>query len=69
MSAKQLRTIEEHNAWRRPFHSGRQNGVGVECPLCHAEMIDLRPGQVTASCPPKLAVKCEACGHHDWIVA
>jgi len=68
---KPLKTIEEHNAWRRQFWASTgQHGLGIECPKCHHEMINAYGvGVTTASMPPKLQAKCENCGHHEFIIA
>jgi len=64
---KKLKTIEQHNKEKREFYS--DNGTGIECPDCGAELIEPNPGIMLACNPPKKAVNCPACAYRSYIIA
>lgn len=67
-----MKTLEEHNNEAYEHYQTQANRnvkAGVACPKCRTEMeLAGDPNMVLACWPPKKAVKCPSCGHHDFKV-
>jgi len=63
-----LRTMSEHNDEHRKIHNVLDSIYkpklnGIKCPMCGCELLDLEPGVVYLSIPPKLKVGCSDCDY------
>lgn len=59
-----LKSLAEHNEEVFRRHASireEENGNGLECPNCEAELYDSEPGIVLTSNPPQHRVACREC--------
>ena len=64
-----LKTIEEHNAWKRALIEEKQKRrSGIACPTCNEEL-SFEDDLFLMSNPPKRRVNCMSCGYRDFVLA
>lgn len=61
-----LISLDEFNAARTVPPSTL---TGIACPECGKELYDANPGTYLMSNPPKVEVKCAACGYKGYRLA
>lgn len=52
---------------RRGLRESRMTPLGIACDHCGTELVDRKPGAMTASMPPKRTIGCPGCGWTGWL--
>lgn len=61
--SKPLLSLDEADARRRTaYRPPTPAANGIACPQCQAELYDSNPGTLLTSLPPRVQVRCPACG-------